>query len=410
MLDERSYEELSAPAVSEVLISRRPVCDERRRVVTYRISYAALDGGVLASAESTASARLLGTVVGEVGLEEIVGGTIAELPMSAGFLRSFGTPPVRPERAMLSVPYHVAVQAELAEPIEALRARGFTLILSGAPPDGFSTGLLDSFRWVDVDLETWTMLEAESAIPALHAGRRLVIASGVSDHAQLARLRELGCARFEGPFYSTPEIVRSREVAVARLATVAAIARAGNADLEELEEVISRDVGLSVKLLRYLNSAFIGLRGNVSSIRQAVTYLGTRGVARWALLVSLAGAPTSPRELAEIALTRARLCEQLGMDGAQARPEELFTAGLLSAADALLGVPLEAALGDLPLTPAMRDGLLFRTGPIGHALDAAIAYERGRFSDPALDVHRRALGANYLGALSWASETVGAIR
>ena len=55
-------------------------------------------------------------------------------------------------------------------------------------------------------------------------------------------------------------------------------------DLPELERLIATDVGLSNRLLRYINSAFFGLRQQVRSINQAVTLLGIENLKRWASL------------------------------------------------------------------------------------------------------------------------------
>jgi c-di-GMP-related signal transduction protein len=101
-------------------------------------------------------------------------------------------------------------------------------------------------------------------------------------------------------------------VPVGQLTALASLAqlRAGPAEIEELEEVINRDLGLSLKLLRYINSAFFGIRNDITSIRQAVMMLGARGVTRWAMLVTLTGGPSAPPELSMLALTRARMSER----------------------------------------------------------------------------------------------------
>jgi EAL and modified HD-GYP domain-containing signal transduction protein len=241
--------------------------------------------------------------------------------------------------------------------------------------------------------------------------RAVAVASNVLDHDQLAWAKELGMELFEGPFYSAPRVTATREIPVDRIGAIAALAhiQGHNAPIEELEAVIGRDVGLSVKLLRYINSAFFGLRSQISSIRHAVMMLGSHGVARWALLVALVGGPDAPRELSVIALTRGRLCEVLGTGRPGCQPEELFMIGVLSAADALMGAPLEQIVAELPLTEPVRVALLERSGPAGSVLDAALAYERGDFGAASLDAHRHGLLSVYRDALQWATSTVASL-
>ena len=76
--------------------------------------------------------------------------------------------------------------------------------------------------------------------------------------------------------------------------------------------MIAHDVALSFRLLRYVNSAFFGLRGDVHSIGQALALLGLDSVRRWATLGVLAGIDDKPTELTVTALVRARFCELAG--------------------------------------------------------------------------------------------------
>ena len=123
---------------------------------------------------------------------------------------------------------------------------------------------------------------------------------------------------------------------------------------------------------------------------------------RWALLISLAGGPSTPRELSVLALTRARMCEILGTGRSDIGGDQLFTTGLLSVADALLGLPLEQVVEELPLADEVTQALLWRAGPAGAILDAAVAYERGSFAADSLQGHRRDAGDAYRQALRWA--------
>ena len=189
-------------------------------------------------------------------------------------------------------------------------------------------------------------------MPRIQAGRATALAAGLVDYDEFEQAKALGFELFAGPVLRQPapggRSARSRSARWARWSSLAAL-QGGSATIEELEQVIDRDVGLSVKLLRYINSAYIGMRGSITSIRQAVMMLGSRGVSRWALLVALTGGPSTPRELSVVGLTRARMCELLGSDRRDVAGEELFTVGLLSVADALLDVPLETIVEELPL-------------------------------------------------------------
>jgi c-di-GMP phosphodiesterase len=268
--------------------------------------------------------------------------------------------------------------------------------------------VLERFGTVEIDLPRWDDDGAGAVVLQAHASCAIPLAAGLSDHAEYGRANQLGFRLFAGPFIATPRVSAMRQVPIEHLSTLVAFAqlRSRSATIEELEEVINSDVGLSVKLLRYINSAYFGMRHKIASIRQAVMMLGTSGVSRWAILVALTGGPSAPRELSIMALTRARMCELLGARYTAVDPDELFTVGLLSAADALLDLPLEAIVGQLPLSDEVTRALLEYEGDPGAILDAVISYERGDFEAPIVRAYRDGLVGAYRASLGWAQRTL----
>ena len=113
-------------------------------------------------------------------------------------------------------------------------------------------------------------------------------------------------------------------------------------------------------------------------------------------------------ELVPTALSRAhtlsRLAQKRGGDA-----DAAFSVGLLSVADALLGVTMDDALAGLPLADEVADALLHRAGPDGAALTAVLDYEWG--TGPVL-VHGAAdpLGECYAEALTWSLQVTSAAR
>lgn len=140
---------------------------------------------------------------------------------------------------------------------------------------------------------------------------------------------------------------------------------------------IRADVGLSYRMLRYVNSPALGLGRRVESIEQAMTVLGRNELYRWlsVLLLGAGDGRRASRALQEISLARARLLELLARERGDA-PDSLFTVGLLSLLDAMLQVPLDKALQPLNLGESARDALLAQAGPWQPYLALAAALER----------------------------------
>ena len=403
---------LARPA-PDVAVSRWPVVDAQLRVVGYRVAYAVLgesEGDHLMAHDAEAALQLFDDALSVVGLDELVGPSVAHLQISREFLLALGVPPVRPDRVLLRLAHAEARHPEVVEVLERLISRGYALELSGLPSPDFDPELLAVFGSVAIDLTAWSEAEIAVALPRIIEHRARPVASNVCEHVQYEWARGRGFELFDGSFYAKPRLhqVRSFGVDRASLASLLELQRSGS-DVDQIVRIVEQDVGLSVKLLRYLNSAYLARRGTISSIRQAVMMLGTRGVAQWALLIALTTGPGTPRELSVIALTRARLCRSLADGQAGADPEELFTVGLLSIADALLGAPLDGVLAELPLTAETRDALLHRKGVAGGILDAVLSYERGEFDLQGLRAESTSLLERYREALRWAGSTLSAL-
>ena len=256
----------------------------------------------------------------------------------------------------------------------------------------------------------------EEALPGVlevpRLGRATLVATGVRDHETFERCRGLGFTYFQGDWFAKPRLFTRRGVATAGLGSLRALGEltGGEVSFEDLERIISSDIGLSLKLLRYVNSAFFALPRTVSSVREALALLGVRTVRRWATVMAISAIPDVPDELVALGLRRARMCEMLAGSALPEERETLFTIGLFSVADALLDIPMAEVLDSLPFTEDIQAALLRRDGPKGELLTAVMSYERGEF--PTLggaDDDAPSLAGAYRAALEWADEAGRAI-
>ena len=169
-----------------------------------------------------------------------------------------------------------------------------------------------------------------------------------------------------------------------QLVTLRLLARINDPDIsiEELETLIAQDPALLFKILRYLNSAALSLPRKVDSIKQAVIYIGLRGLRAWASLVALSGLQHKPQELFLTALVRAHSCMQLTNKTQPNEADTAFTAGLLSILDLLMDRPIQEILQQLPLSHAVQEAVLRHTGIVGRALRCALAFESDEIKPP----------------------------
>jgi EAL and modified HD-GYP domain-containing signal transduction protein len=391
----------------DVAVVRQPIADERHAVVGYELLF---DGeSPSAGTDAKATSALLVDAFGDIGLEVLAGRHPAWMSIARNFLMEIGPPPVRPDRAVLQIAAYAARDDMLAV-LQQLGRSGYTLALQDYTGDLEVEALLDLCSIVKVDVagRDDATLERIIAAPKLHGS--LLVATGVAALEDFDRCRALGFSYFQGDFFAKPRVVTHRGVGTGGVSSLRALGElsAADASFDDLERIISSDVGLSLKLLRYVNSAFFALPRNIGSVREALTLLGTRTVRRWATVMAMSAIPDAPHELVAIALHRARMCEMLAGSALPEERETLFTIGLFSVSDGLIGLPMEEVLESLPFSDEIRAALLRHEGPKGELLTAVLAYERGEFpSAPAAE--GVSLAGAYRAALEWADEAHRAV-
>ncbi len=396
-----------ASAPPEVAVVRHPIADARHAVVGYELRFGgSIDLGDPAM-DAKATSALLVEAFGDIGLETLAGRHPAWVTIARNFLVDIGPPPVRPDRAVLQIKaYHA--RDDLLQILQRLARSGYTIALDeydGALMDNVENLMsLCSIVRVDVSKVSAAELPRVLRLPKLQGA--LLVATDVGDHAAFERCKKLGFTYFQGDYFAQPRTFKHRGVATAGMGSLRRLSEltAGDISFEDLDRIISADVGLSLKLLRYINSAFFAMPRTVGSVHEALNMLGVRTVRRWATVMVLSSIPDVPGELVALALRRAHMCEILAGSALPEERETLFTIGLFSVADALLDSPMSEVLDSLPFTDEIQTALLRREGPKGELLAAVTSYERGEFPTLPSSGSAPSLAGAYRSALEWADE------
>lgn len=310
-----------------------------------------------------------------------------------------------PAEVVLEVAAGGHVDDRLPGRLRELRAQGFRLVLRDAGGRPEPEPLLEHVDTVKLDALRLGHHETLIELERLRRQGLLMLVEGVDSEDAFEVFRDAGFDLFQGLFYERPNIPANAALPVGHGAALGALCQLQlrGGDFEALEQIIRRDVALSFRLLRHVNSAYIGLPRTVGSIREALMLLGTRAVRQWAVALVLAGLDQPPHALMSTALVRARTCELI-LESYDAEVAcHGFTAGLFSLLDAVLGAPMEQILTELPLSEDIALAITAHEGVAGNALAKAIAFERGEFDSPVLAPHARGpMTLAYTDAVRWA--------
>lgn len=147
--------------------------------------------------------------------------------------------------------------------------------------------------------------------------------------------------------------------------------------LESFENIMGEDPLLAYRFMVYTNSAALGLRTGIDSLRRGLVMMGYGSLTRW-LSDQLPHASAEPnmQPVREAMVMRAQLTARLldaGVENDLRR--EIYLCGLFSQLDDLLGEPLGSILRRLPLPERIYDAAVLRTGPYTSGLQMATALE-----------------------------------
>jgi EAL and modified HD-GYP domain-containing signal transduction protein len=393
------------PADAEVLFARQPILDASGRLAGYELLYRG-DGG--SESPHAATSRVAASALSDLGLRQATGGAPAFINVTTEFLLAMDPLPFGPEGVVLEIAADRLPDGPLIERLSRLRQHGYMLALDGYAGQPGADPLLDFATLAKVDARGVNPTALALLVTHLRGRGIRPIANAVDAHSDHDRCADAGFELFQGDFVCRPREVVGHNVPTASIGALrlAAGISAGDADVDELEKAIALDPGLSLRLLRFVNSAAFSLRHQIKSVRQAITLLGPRTVRQWAMLLLLSGIDEQRGPLLVTALSRGRTCEaiarRLGADDADA----YFFTGMLSVVDALLDLPMDEAIRDLPLAEDVVAALVQRAGGKGRTLTMAEACERGSWDDAALpSLDAAELAVLHVEALTWADAT-----
>lgn len=149
--------------------------------------------------------------------------------------------------------------------------------------------------------------------------------------------------------------------------------------LEVFEDILSEDPLLAYRFMVYTNSAALGLRSGVDSLRRGLVMLGYGSLMAW-LCTQLPHASTdhSLRPVRTAMVLRAKLTEHMIEAGeAVELRREVYLCALFSRLDELLDEPLGTILHRIPLSERIYDAAVLHTGPYASSLLMACALEQG---------------------------------
>ncbi len=397
----------------DVFVARQPIFDRNRDIYAYELLFRSGETNAFPNIDGeTATSSLLSSSFFTVGIEQICGGSLAFVNFPQKLVEQGTAEFFPPEKMAVEILEDTKVTPRIIKKCKELKKLGFKIALDDFIYQEEMGDLLGIVDIVKIDFRLDFPDNLPDVLDKLSSHKVQLLAEKVETYEEFERAKELGFKYFQGYFFSKPEILKNKELVSSQLNMLRLLNSINKEELDFdlLEEIISREISIAYKLLKYINSIRFARRQPISNIRQAIAFLGEREVKLFITLIATTNLSCDkPRELANVAIIRARFLQKLG-EACGKNSKELFLLGLFSLIDAMLDQKMETLVARLPLSQELCTALISRKGELGLFLLLAENYEHDDSWEQfctareELQIDDELIGKVYTEAVGWAND------
>ncbi len=399
--------------MADIIIGRQQIFDQKLNIYAYELLFRGNDFDLNHKEGATqATIQVITDTILELGLNTIVGSHKAFINFTTQNLLDKTPLHLPKDRIVVEVLENVEIDPRIVANLKELSKLGYIIALDDFVFSDEWTPLVEFADIIKLDIMEMGESKTRELIKRLQPYNVQLLAEKVETYGEYQYLLELGCDYFQGFFFNKPNIVSGKRVSVNQSSAIQLLNTVNSTDVEfdDLSKIVSLDVGLSYKLLHYINSAFFALPNKVSTINQAISYLGLKEIKRWINILTLASLSNKPEAVMQNALIRGKMCEELaGLSGDKS--DNFFLIGILSNLDCLLDMPLNEAIGQLPLADNIVSAILHKEGLGGEVLKCVISYERWDISSISFkNIDQSTIGDTYIRSINWAKDVMANVK
>ena len=400
-------------------VARQPIFDIRKKISGYELLFRDqtarynpnVDGDV-------ATSTVLANSYFSIGMDSLVGDKKSFINFTQSLLQQKYPLLLPKEATVIEILENVQPTPKLISACMEMARKGYTFALDDFTYAPELQPLIELAHIIKFDFR---LTSAEIIQDYLRKIKRqdnlILLAEKIETHEEFQQALDMGFNLFQGFFFCKPELISGKEIPGNQLALLQIMAAVNRPefDIGEIETLIAPDVSLAYKLLRYINSAFFAKAQKISSIQQALVYMGETEIRRFVSLIAMSNlAQDKPGELIRAACVRGKFCELLGgVIQQQVAPSELFTLGMFSLIDAILDQPMQIVMKELPLANDIKTALIDRKGRLIGYLLLVETYEKGQWEQmtkvaQVMKIQEEKLPELYLEACKWSNSFMNA--
>lgn len=388
-------------------IGRQPIFDSKMRLFGYELLFRSGSANkALVIDDDIATSTVLANAFTEIGLDRLVGDKYALINMPYQFLVDHEHIAFPPGKIIFEILEHTKIDDELIDSVAALKQQGYLIALDDFVYSKDWEPLVELADLIKIDITLLSRQKLEEQVKDYKRRGIKILAERIENLQEYESLTSLGFDYFQGYFFAKPKVISGRKIPSNKMQLVQLLAEINspNSSAEDVANLVSNNLSLSTRTIRYVNSPMSGLSSPISSIKHAVTYLGLGNLRKWLNIMLMSEVNTRSSVILGLGLMRARFCENIAEKARYNEKDTYFLVGLFSVLDSLLEITMDNAVKDLNLAEDVKLALTRNQGDYGRVLQLVKDIETKDANPLAADYPNDWLRDAYIDAIKWADE------
>jgi EAL and modified HD-GYP domain-containing signal transduction protein len=318
-----------------------------------------------------------------IGFDKITGGKKAFVNFDEELIKSEIIERFSKDHLAIEVLETVKPDCRIVECCKRLKEKGYIIALDDFMYHEQFDELMKYIDIIKVDFLITKGKERKEIMRRIKNKNIKFLAEKIETEEEYKEAVGYGYSYFQGYFFCKPAIISGRDVSGYKFTYMNLIKELNedNVNIRKIETLIKNDVLLSYQLLKAANSAQYCLKRKITSIGDAIMIIGIKELKRLIFIITLKQiGENSIDELVKMSLIRAYFSESLSKKIRLDAPDfDAFLTGMFSLMDALLKIPIEMILKELPVSDEVKDALLGKNNILSELLRLIIEYERGNW-------------------------------
>jgi len=397
--------------MSDVYIARQPIFDKDMKIYGYKLLCDEKSGYFADNEDDEKSNASLIDNVLFAEFDSLTDGALGFIKFTEKLLLREAPLLFPKKNTIIEIPGDIEINENIIRVCKKIKDQGYILAI-----DDFDMNNADKYlpiiKHVDIIKADFSIGEEkqQAIIIDAYKNQAVFLAKNVKTRKEFGRAVNIGYKLFQGTFYSKPVTIDTKAIGTISNNLISILnelyKEAPNYDT--ITSAFERDVEMSYKLLRMVNSVYYGMRYHTDSLRLALIQLGIKELMRWTNVMVLKGTQNPQNaELIKASIIRGKMLALIAIITNNRRQESnYFISGMFSSIDILLNESMDEVVKKLPLGDDVCKTLLGQDTPIRKALDVIIEYEKGNWNNmdgflAEADISQEAFMSLYVDAIKW---------